>query len=390
MSTQKCVLINKDFTSSIMSIDDFNRKYVKIKNKGKSEYVLIPITPYSESYVVIPTICIPDVFTPTTIKYTLSIKVLHGRSNLFDTFTNDGNMFYKNFVVRCNTIYDLYVFYFSIIKLIAFNILNNMNEIKSSSLDNLLHQTQQPYIFFIDKIEISNSNIKVVKDDIDGLDNILSTLSKTFGLETLIPSSQYKIWVGRGGMCSFTPFSNLKNMVGVINKINDPCLVSQLCMNYNAYSFINRTDEYNIHMLARGEMVLVNYDIMCAEEDIPNYFENCVNVNDMLNHPEIVSVYRVEKYDLYTVSDYVEAISFAMDIIQTMDTAKKLIGGDEAMSETMLEIRAEVPDIYDRNDIPIKFSYNITKSSLDFGEITNVPQDFLNKLRSFLNANVPF
>lgn len=395
MQEKKCVLINKDFHSSVISIADLNNNYKKIKEKGKSEFVLVPISLYSEAYAVIPTVYLPDNFSPTTIKYTLSVKILRGRHNVFEEMPNDKMVYSNDYTVQCNFLYDLYVFFFSIYKLEAFNVLNNMSEIKINSItDQLLFKDQLPYIFFIDKIELQNKNIHITQNNISGLENIQTIISDAFKLDYLIPPNLFKIWVGAHGACSFTPYNDIKSMTGVVNRVSHTCLMSQNCIHYNACSFISTRDEINLKGIAGGEMLLVNYDLMCPEEDIAEYFDKMLNVNDMLKHPEAVSVYRVEKYDLYTMTDLVEALTFAIDLIQTMDIAKKIIGGDEASSETMFEIRAWLADDFcrkrDGKIIENKFSYTITKSSIEFGEVTNIVSDFLNKFDMYMDSRIPF
>ena len=102
MQEKKCVLINKDFHSSVISIADLNNNYKKIKEKGKSEFVLVPISLYSEAYAVIPTVYLPDNFSPTTIKYTLSVKILRGRHNVFEEMPNDKMVYSNDYTVQCN------------------------------------------------------------------------------------------------------------------------------------------------------------------------------------------------------------------------------------------------------------------------------------------------
>ena len=379
----KCILINRDCTVDTIDIDKFNDKYTKIKNKGISEFVLIPISQHCEAYIAIPVETLPDNFKPLKIRYTLSIKVLRGISNVFDTLPNDRDVYRKEFNLNCKTLYELYVFAFSLNKLMAFNVLNNMSDVKLNEYnDYLLSSNRKPYIYYIDSIEIVKNDTIVKNDSIEGIEHVLEILSKVVGVKNIIVPNVFTFWIGKNHRCSYTPYTKSTNMIGSVNKVNEYCLLSQQCINYNAYSFINTFDESLLNYVGMGEMLLINYIIMGDEDDIP--IDGPLNVADMLKNPQNVVVYRVEKYKLYTKSDYIEALTFAADMLQMMDSAKKMIGGDEAESESMIEINFETPDH------PIPFSYTINKSTIDRGEINNVLDDFFKLFNKYIDNTIPF
>ena len=386
-----CILINKNCTAELITIDEFNSKFKKIKNKGLSEFVLIPVTRLSEAYIAIPTVSLPDDFKPMKIEYEFGIMSVIGRYNIWeDTNQNTKKYFRSKYKIECNTLYDLYIFAFSLKKLEAFNVLNNMNEIERNPYTVYLASTVHiPYIFCIYSLGVEYKGETIKTKEVKGIEHALEIISGIIGVKSIITPCVYKFWIDDKRRCNYTPVSNHSKMIGKINKISDFCVMSNQCINYDAYSFINSRDEALLRLTSCcGELLLVNYTLMCDEDSIP--LDGPINVTDMLKYPDMVSVYRIERYKLYTLSDCVEALTFAEDLLQMMDVAKKLIGGDESMSESMIEIRLEEQDSYNKNGTPESLSYTITKESLDFGEITNVISDFMHRLDVFLDNQIPF
>lgn len=382
-----CVLIKKNCTAELISIDKFNKKFGKIKNKGDTEFVLIPVSQFSEAYIAVPVINLPDKFSPMKIEYDLGIRTIYGRYNIYDHNFNETLRklkFESKYKIECNTLYDLYVFAFSLKRLAAFNVLNNMSEIKNNPYDDLLSASvRKPYIFCIDSLNISYLGENINMKEVDGIEQVLDIVSTTIGIKHIITPCLYKFWIGKNHRCNFTPYSNPSKMIGTVNKISEKCIMSNQCINYDAYSFISTSDEVLLKSTScNGELLMVNYTLMCEPDELP--IDGPLNVMDMLKHPEAIVVYRVERYNLYTISDCVEALSFATDLLHTMDISKKLIGGDESTSESMIEIRL---DGYDCKET---LSYTLTKESIDFGEVTNVVSDFMNKLDAYLENNLPF
>lgn len=389
---KQCVLINKNCTAKLMEIGKFNRKFADLKNDGKTEFVLIPITQYSEAYIGIATSDLPDRFKSMKIKYELGIETLYGKYNIWETNENTKVVYKSDFEIVCDTLYELYVFAFSLKKMIAFNVLNNMSEIKANPYDDFLTTTmRKPYIFYINNLNIECDGKVTDIPSVDGLEHVLNVIGCALRVKHIITPNMFKFWIGKNQQCNFTPYSDHSRspMIGKLNKISDYCIMSTQCINYDAYSFISSSDEVLLQSVScKGEMILINYTLMCDIEDIP--IDGPLNVTDMLKYPEFISVYRVESYQLYTLSDCVEALTFAYDLLQTMDIAKKLIGGDESLSNSMIEIRLDGYGLTDgRKTIPT-LSYTLTKESIDFGEVTNVVSDFMQRLDRFIDNHLPF
>ena len=397
----KCIILHnssENYLVGSLSIEDYNRLLKQISKNYAIEYVLVPVSKSSHVYIATHRELIPESFTPIDITYTVTVKRYGHPAEIGfpDSMLNldRGNLLCSSFVMdktyatRCNNFFEYQIFLFSMVKMMAYNILNNTSVYHPHDTLNQYGDEKYHYIFDIERISI-NRNARRILDMYGntGIGAVLDKVQEAVAVKSahanlhVLPCI-YNFWIGYNGRCSYTSWRKPKQMEGVINKANGDCLISHACNNYNSYAFVSSKDEVLLGALAKGEMSVAIYSMMGDADSLVT--DGPPTIRDLLINPEFVSVHKIETYQLYTVSDYVEALVFASDMLDMVKLVSDLIGDGYKDCQIMLEIRTSVTG----SDKLV--AYTVTKEQLDLGEIESVFDDFIKLLDPYLDHNLPF
>lgn len=384
---RKCILLHnskKDFTAEAISIKKFNKKYHEIRSDSSIEYVLIPISMFSESYIATPVIAMPLAFNPISFTYTVTLSELTQdfRTLAYDnTICGSRTFVNREMETKCDTIYELYVFVYSIIKMMAYNSLQNTCRFSPGMYNRELVYQNHNYVFDIPDIRCKYLNKDIILNENNiGLMNVISSISMLFLNQTsfkeLIIPDLFKFYIDTKKHCSYTHVTNLSKLDGKVNKFEDH-LKSCACNNWSAYSFISNLDYTILNELDYGTLIFGMYTLMGDPDDFEDY---PITISTILNHPTIASVQKIEEYKLYSVSDYIEAVAFAGDMLSMMRTISELVGDEFKDCVCCIEIHAGIKTIPNCKE----FVYTITDENISFGEVTDVVDDFITSLTEFI------
>lgn len=392
-TNDNCIILYNDlqnFSVGSISVDDMNKKLKSVSKDKSIDYLLTPVSKSSHVYIATPGQFIPESFDPIDIEYTLVLKRYnHPAEMVLDKFrSGTSEVFGKTYKTRCNTFFDFQIFLFSMIKLSAYNVLNNTGVFHPQ--DVLLQHTSEnyQYTFNIEKVAVFK-NAKRILDyyNMSGIMDVTEQIQKAVSItapctDLRVFPSIFNFWIGYNGKCSYNLWNKPKKMVGLVNKVSQPCLISHACNNYNSYAFVSSKDEVCLSALGSGEMNIAIYSFMRDEDSLVT--DGPMTIYDLLNNPELVAVHKAETYPLYTVGDYVEALVFAADMLDIVKLFTDIIGDEYKGSQIILEIRSRIKG---GNKT---FAYTVTKEQLDLGEITSVFDDFIELLDQFLARYLPF
>lgn len=382
----KCILIHNDlknFRAEPISIKKFNRNFVSYKNDTGIDYILMPVSQFSESYISIPTVALPNNFNPITIKYTLVVyELTRDFASIINTHEQVPNseVMVKDFSIECKTLSELYVFIFSIIKLMAYNEIQNTCRFKNVGNTVYAFPLSTSYIYTFDAknfvFDISDMTISSHSTEIDslhgnhGLMTAVQFVQKIFGTSIepnrLIIPNIYKFYVDKNGKCRYTPFNNIKKLVGNIDFSKDH-LMSCACNHYNAYYFISSADKIILDTLFDGKVRYIMYSLMSDEDDIE--LDGPLDIDTIISNPMYGAIHKLEEYPLYTTSDYIEVVAFAGEMLSMMNVVSELVGDEYSDCKCMMEITSSTP--YGT------FCYDILWDQIESGEIPDVVDDFI-------------
>ena len=403
----KCIILHnssENYLVGSLSIDDYNRLLKQIANNYAIEYILIPVSKSSHVYIATHRELLPEYFEPVDIEYNVTLQRFSHHIELlmsdsinpamFDSinpgsYAHDSFIMDRTYKVRCNTFFEYQIFLFSMVKMMAYNVITNISAFRPRDMalfdygDDRYH-----YTFNISSVSIYR-NAKRIFDTHNnaGIGEVIDAIQKAMTIKSAYADMRvlpciYNFWIGYNGRCSYNSWRKPKQMEGVINKVNHKCLISHACNNYNSYAFVSSTDEVILNALDHGEMNIVVYNVMGDHDSLVT--DGPPTMYDLLNNPELIAIHKIEKYDLYTTSDYVEALVFASDMMDMIKLVFDLMGDEYSNCQILMEIRTN--SLGSNNT----FAYTVTKEQLDLGEITSVFDDFIKLLDPYLDHNIPF
>ena len=196
------------------------------------------------------------------------------------------------------------------------------------------------------------------------------------GFKELIVPDIFRFYIDGNKHCSYTHCTNLSKLDGRVNRF-DYHLRSCACNNWSAYSFISNRDYEILNELDYGTLIFGMYTIMGDPDDFEDY---PITISTIIDHPTIASVQKIEEYKLYKISDYIEAVAFAGDMLSMMRTTSELVGDELKDCVCCIEIRAGIKTIPGCKE----FVYTITDENISFGEVNDVVDDFITSLTEFI------
>lgn len=388
------------YTPRSMSIKKFNKKYQEIFNDNSVEYLLIPMSQYSDVYAAVPKITLPNKFKPITIKYRLVLyELTQDYASLINTQRGIPNneILSREYVVVCNTIYEFYTFVFSIIKLMAYNELQNVGRFKPGIYKRRLIIREHNYAFYISDMEclidgqvtellINNTSLGNAISSFDKLN--LSSIPNTSNMLGISPSI-YKFYFIEGDPLYniYTDVHKLKEMRGPTGVVTNYLLRSCACEHYNAYAFVSPAMMSEFKYIHNGRVTFIMFTYMGDRDMID--LDSQFTIADLLTYPEYAAVHKVEEYELLTPSDFIEMAVFAGDMLNMMRTVSDIVGDEFKNCECMMQIEG----VFDSDGgpyQPVPFAYTVTDTQISSGEIEDVLADFMNYMATYFDKNIPF
>ena len=302
-SEDKCIVLHNDernYAVGSISIDDLNSKLQQISADKSIAYILSPVSKSSYVYIATPGEFIPESFTPIDIEYTVVLKRYnHPAEMVIDkSISNTATMFDKSYRTRCNTFSEYQIFLFSMMKLCAYNVLNNSSVYHPQNV--LFQYTSEHYYytFDIEQIAVFKNGKRIFENyHSNGITSALEDIQKAVSItapctDLRVFPSIFNFWIGYNGRCSYSLWKKPKKMVGLVNRVSQPCLISHACNNYNSYAFVSNKDQVILDALGVGEMNIAIYTLMGDEDALVT--DGPLTVYDLLRNPNLVSVHKAE------------------------------------------------------------------------------------------------